>query len=740
MAVLLALAPRPAAAIDTVARVDLAGFNHVMTEAVRRDLPLKVGALAGKAAIEEARDWLESLGLFISVTAATQDTEAGVVVTFKVVENPPVATVMIDGTGDIAAAALRQELTTRPNQMLDRIKIAKDCLLITAEYRKLGLVAMAEASFDPRPTAPDVPVVVTFRITDLLVGSVQCQPLNYVVAAGLQPFVTLKVGQRLRLDDLVAQQQRFGQVPLFDLVGEPTFRPKAGEAKVDLFYPVTEAERPFLSDETLPLVDLQRLRTWLSFETVSMVVSVRDLEPWASPEEIKAGLEDPGTGLDAVERAWRQAVWTRRAGQPAGAAMAAVAAAAGAMEPLPPAARMRLGQAQLALGQWAAGYASLRAALTGDLAPAARLEAQREMLATLIAGQGLPRDEIAEEVPKVIQAGLDDLLKLPATASLADLSQAFQFYFTALALAPRDVGLKLAVRLDSPCAGKLLRAVFDYGRTLAPDNDPDPAKRRRGNRDRRHLGKLLCGLGFIAHAVGAEIAGSEGLERWDDLLETSQEAFLVDHPDDQDAADPAGPFCAAVNALITGHLPLARDLALAGLRRFPLSERLVDLYVASCHNNRYSNLTATQAAKAVDNALAELGPRVAAGELGGWGPNLLLAKLQLARLQALGPDQTPQREAGRAEAEAAAARAVAAAADQPAGWWLLGLARLKGPAPATAVEPLAKTAELRPDDTDARYAQALAQILAGDRAGGFELMRQLRGPAPAPTLGPQPAG
>lgn len=87
LGLLLALAVAPLHA-ENVRRVVLEGFDEVPVAQIRQDLPLKPGEQYTAAAGENARTWLENLGVFSKVELIAVPQGQVVDLTFKVVENP----------------------------------------------------------------------------------------------------------------------------------------------------------------------------------------------------------------------------------------------------------------------------------------------------------------------------------------------------------------------------------------------------------------------------------------------------------------------------------------------------------------------------------------------------------------------------------------------------------------------------------------------------------------------------
>jgi len=724
-----------AAPAATIREIVFEGFAQVDPHRVRAELPLAPGAVLVEADLARAKGWLEGLGLFLSVKVAAAPAGDGETVTVAVVENPPVRAVRIENAGDLAAAALRGELQTQPELVLSRLAIARDALYLTAEYRKLGQVVSVEAAFDPAPTKPDTPVVVTFRVTRLRLRNLRCEPLRYVRPGPLTKLQLLRRDEPLSLDRLAEQQRALAGFPMFSAVGEPQVElPKSVEAgAVDVVCPVVELDYPLLATETLPLVDLPRLAQWVRLASAEVRITDGDLEQAYSPREIAQALTGARRGpalLDAAgafER-WR---WTARAGEDARQAAHEAISALEVRRGQQPTARerLRLGQLYAWLGQSTEAAGEFAAALAAQPEPSVMAAAYADalvQLGTLAAGGDAgARDRLVA----LAREGSRALAALPARPDLETVTQAARFFYVGLTLASTQDRLRPDFRLNSPLLGRLLKAVVELAGDL-PDAPPaDPAARRQRDRTAHHLAKLLVGIGFAGRSVGPEVADEQALKVFLNLLRDVR-ADLLDRGV-AEADDPLVPLTAGVCDLLTGDPTAARAQALGALRRFPLNERLVDLFVVATVANPFSNLSEREAVSALRKAVAGVAALVADRARVVWGEALLLAKLSLALREALPAETAETRETLRRGAAAAARLATEREPSQPAGWWLLGIALLKGPSPAEAIDCFQTVGRLRPSNNDARYALGLAHLVAGRTDEGLRLMRALATPAPA---------
>ncbi|MBI5834389.1 MAG: hypothetical protein HZB16_18995 [Armatimonadetes bacterium] len=737
----LLLTPSAWAADPLVSSVNVVGLLRVPAAAIAKNLPLAKGDPALKRNIDGAREWLESLGLFLSV--ATKQTNRGnqVDVTYTVVENPPVGAVLISPVPGISSAGIRNELDTKPKDILSRVRVASDSLKIAALYRKIGLVVEVETVFDPAPTQTTTPVNTTFKVTQLLVGRVVCEPLNYVKAEVVQPLIKLAAGEPLRLERLAEQQRALADFPLFVGVGEPSFRRDKAlpAAQVELTFPVQEAEQPLVVEQTLPMLDMERLRRWVRFAAVDINVALNDMEFVRSPEEAKAlydRAETAARALDDGDAAWQAAYWARHCAallpadapvktlERAGERLDALCAAGGTARD-----HLRLGQVYMLIGRRVDAANQFVQALDRKPEGLDLAETYAELAAALASLLSSGEQQVAELCKTHIKAGADALSKLPTDTSPEVVTEVAQFYFVGLSLARLHMDLKAPMRLDSPLAGWLFRAAHTLGEKQPASDAADSPEVREQRRLGHHLGKLLTSVVFVARSMGPEVIGLDGMNSLPDILDAARDAFLS--PGHAQSTDPTIPFFLSLNNVLVGNLLVARDEALSGLARYPSNERLVDIYLLCCLENVYSGLTQEQALKALDNALSTLGPDVEAGRLNGPGHALLVTKLQMALYQTLNAADAPARAKALAATVQAAQLTIQRAPDWASGYWFAGMAALKGAEPGTAVAPYRRVVALQPANGEARYALALALIASGARDEGLKMMDALR-TKPAP--------
>ncbi len=708
-----------AAPAANIRRIDLEGFQAIPVATVRRDLPLQPGQPYDAAEVEQARNWLLGLGVFISAVAETKEQGQVVDVLLRVVENPLVRAVRIEGNTQIAAAALRPTLLTQPRQILSRRNLALDANTIGKAYLDNGLRIMVETAYDPAPERPDVPVTVIFKVTEITIGRVRVEPLAYLRQEVLTPLLILQPGELLTEKRLVEQAGRLRQSGLFQAVEDPSSSDPDEQGAVTVLFRVAERDMPLLTRELLPQVDLARLAHWVRFSAVEVPIERSDFELWASPADLAARLAAARQRAtqNPTDAAAAYALFdlTRRAG---GETEAAAKAARPVLEAALQAAPS--GRLQLQLGL-VLDWLGERAKAAELLSQAARdqavgLEAYEPLLNLRVAllrnGEGA-----LDALRQTVLDGLAAIVDLPANPSLATIVNAAQFHYTAVTISMLGLELNLEpqLRLDAAASRRLLGTVYEHAR-LRPDAEDAVL---------RQLGRLVTALGFAYQVAGPKVAPKAA---WDDfvaLLKASRDALLTQSIDTTD--DPAAWYFLALNDVLRDDLPAARATVLGGLLRQPANERLVDVYILTCMQGRFQDVPLEKSLDLLRASIADVQAKIAGEELRGWGPLMLLAKLQLALRDTLPQEATAEREQARQAAEAAARNAVASNADIAGGWWILGLAQMKGPQPAQALESYRRVDGLNPRYREIRYALALAKMVAGNQEGGLRDMAALRG-------------
>ncbi len=699
---------------DNIRRIEIRGIEKVSEAAVRRDLPVQQGEPFEPAQLDAARDYLLGLGFFLEVQATSRTEGAAVDLQFVVVENPTVQRVQFEGNTVIASAALREVLATRPGEILSMLAVRADATHIGRIYTERGLFVNVEPQAAPQPLRHDQPVTLTFQMAELKLGAARCQPLGYLRAETVSRLFNLEPGALLRRGELVGQQQRLFETGLFKGVDEPQTVDTPQPDVVDLVYPVALADRPVLTAETLPLVDLPRLARAARLGAVDITLTADDLLPAVPVEELarrrgaaRAALET-GTPRQRANAAADLFAATRGAGRPAGDEAAMAAERLGALADRNADEQLRLGSALAYLGRADEAVAPLTAALDDT---GLRLDAAAELVNVHAARVRTGGEAAMADLTAVVDLGCAACLALPAEPSLAQLTAGVRFFYNALGVSPLGPGLAAKVSLDGPVCRRLMSAV----QPLVAGEPGDEAI--------RHIGKLVTAVAFLGVNLPRDGAGERAWTEFRLLLTPTRDVLLSAGL--EGSADREGWFFAALCDLLRGTGGTCRVTAFAGLAEESDNEPLIDLLVISALEGPLTGLDGGQSAELLARLAGD--PAEPRPALSGWGAELLQAKLALALRDALPAEATAERETARQTAEAAANRAAELRPDHPSAWWLLALARLKSSEPLTASTAWDRLNTIDPQYRDAAYLRALLLLLRGETEAGLAAMAPAAG-------------
>ena len=719
LGLVLSMAVTPLEAAN-VRRIVFDGFDQLpvvnapLVNQIRQELPLKPGEPYDPAAGEKARVWLQNHGVFSKVELSERRDGQVVDLTFKVVANPVVQLVRMEGNTQISSGALRPSLQTRPKYVLNTVAVALDANVIGKAYLDNGMRVMVNAAFDPPPTSPAKPVTVTFKITELRFGPLTIEPLRYVKQAALQPYLVLQQGELLTEARIQEQRKKLYQTGLFQFVS-PADDPQAptDQGLQPLTFHVDEAEYPLITQATLPLVDLPSLARTVRFSAVEVPVERRDFYIFMTPQETAAALQAARTAAGAGDAAaaYQFFALLHHTGQDAkAAAKAAKIALQGQTDAV---SRVHLARVLWYLDEDAQAI-ELASGCTSD--PATQWSAWELLLDARMANLSREDKAATTTLSTTLQDGLAALAEATAVPAIDGLTSAYRFYYTALTLALIKPELKLTVALDSPASHTLINWV------IALDKAEPPLSAAEA----RHVGRMLVAAGFAAYATGGEAAPPQVWQHYQQLLKLAREQLLTAGL--AGCGDPAAYYFTALCDLLRDDTPSARAIALQGLAEHPTNERLVDAYILACVQAR----TQGDTAKTIDilkESISDVQKKVATPAYGTWGGLLLLAKLHMALRDSLPETDTVARDQARTAAEAAARNAVTIDGNQISGWWMLGLTQIKGRNPASAAAAYQQVHAMNDSYREIKYAMALLKLVTGDTAGGLAAMQALAPPA-----------
>ena len=134
---LLALASSPLRAADTIAAIEIAGNRTVAADVVRSHLKLAQGSRYDAAKADLSIKALHATGLFANVGIERR----GATLVVKVVENPLVSRVYIEGSTLSDKTKLDEHVQLKPRERFTAARGHADSLRLREHYRRLGRLA-----------------------------------------------------------------------------------------------------------------------------------------------------------------------------------------------------------------------------------------------------------------------------------------------------------------------------------------------------------------------------------------------------------------------------------------------------------------------------------------------------------------------------------------------------------------------------------------------------------------------
>ena len=134
---LFASASSPARAAETIAAIEIAGNRTVAADAVRSHLKLAQGSPYDAAKADQSIKALFATGLFANVGIERR----GATLVVKVVENPIVARVYVEGSTLTDKTKLDEQIHLKPRARYTAAKGHADSLRLREHYRRLGRLA-----------------------------------------------------------------------------------------------------------------------------------------------------------------------------------------------------------------------------------------------------------------------------------------------------------------------------------------------------------------------------------------------------------------------------------------------------------------------------------------------------------------------------------------------------------------------------------------------------------------------
>jgi len=147
-----------------ILKIHVEGNKNVRERVILAEVKTKKGDIYNAETLRKDVQAVYALGHFDDVTVDLQDVTGGTNVVFKVVEKPMIKRIDFKGNKKLSSSKLRDALTLKENDSLDKLKMGTDVDKLVTLYKDEGFAA---AQVEPFTTSdPTNHVTITFYITE----------------------------------------------------------------------------------------------------------------------------------------------------------------------------------------------------------------------------------------------------------------------------------------------------------------------------------------------------------------------------------------------------------------------------------------------------------------------------------------------------------------------------------------------------------------------------------------------
>ncbi|MEA3305431.1 MAG: outer membrane protein assembly factor BamA, partial [Candidatus Omnitrophota bacterium] len=140
--------------------------NKVVSSAtIRSKLRIRKGITFSQDILNEDMRRLYELGFFEDITIDAEEKEDGYIISFIVTEKPVVDTIIFKGNKAIKKAKLKEEVSVKEEEMLDRSKLRRDLITIRKLYESKGF-QLANVDYDIKRKENISRVKIVFNINE----------------------------------------------------------------------------------------------------------------------------------------------------------------------------------------------------------------------------------------------------------------------------------------------------------------------------------------------------------------------------------------------------------------------------------------------------------------------------------------------------------------------------------------------------------------------------------------------
>lgn len=195
---------------EKIVAVDVEGLQSISQATVTEVIKVKPGDLLTEEAVRADLEAISEIGLFFDVGARFYPHLGGIKLVYEVVENPKVASVNFEGNKAIGRDKLDLLMSVRPKEILNLKKLNGDLERILKYYYNEGYSAKIR----------DIDISeqgdITIKLMELRIADVRIEGHKKTKDHVIRRHITVKPGELLDINKLREDQQRLGNLGIFE--------------------------------------------------------------------------------------------------------------------------------------------------------------------------------------------------------------------------------------------------------------------------------------------------------------------------------------------------------------------------------------------------------------------------------------------------------------------------------------------------------------------------------------------
>ncbi len=221
---------------QSIVAINFVGNDNINDEALNNAISTRVGDTFDVAKIQQDINSIAAMGVFSAITYKKEDRAGGVAITFDLIENPRVSTIVIENSDPLSEAEVKEVLQTKEGLLFNENTIRSDFRAIRELYAEKGYLAYVteDADIDPDTGVLTIPILV-YKVGVITVSGNK-KTKDYVILREMQ----LKPGDYYNVITLRNKDYpRIYDLGFFETINDP--EPEEGEeGTININIPVVE--------------------------------------------------------------------------------------------------------------------------------------------------------------------------------------------------------------------------------------------------------------------------------------------------------------------------------------------------------------------------------------------------------------------------------------------------------------------------------------------------------------------